>query len=207
MPTSFAPPIAFLGASTFFLLVILLHFLKPELDPSWRMLSEYAIGHHGWIMTLAFLSLSTSSLALAAAFFQHGLTTGSLIMGTASIGSVGSTVFITDPITTPWSLVTPTGRMHVYSAAMFILGFPIAVAAIAWNASSHFLLRSTPNLLTSFSLPVWIGVIVFVSTVTRYQAHKRAFGPAIPIGWPNRLMLGTYVLWLMAVSLALWEEF
>ena len=40
-----------------------------------------------------------------------------------------------------------------------------------------------------------------------FRTHKGAFGPEIPIGWPNRFMLGTYVMWLMAVSLALWQEF
>ena len=40
--------------SVFLILVTLLHFLKRELDPSWRMISEYEIGRHGWMMRLAF---------------------------------------------------------------------------------------------------------------------------------------------------------
>lgn len=38
---SFALAAAVLG------LLVALHFIKPEFDPSWRMVSEYAIGDHG----------------------------------------------------------------------------------------------------------------------------------------------------------------
>jgi Protein of unknown function (DUF998) len=41
-----------------------LHVLKPEMDPSWHMISEYALGRHGWIMRLAFISLAISCVAL-----------------------------------------------------------------------------------------------------------------------------------------------
>jgi hypothetical protein len=176
MPTSFALPIAFLGAGVFLFLVVLLHFLKPELDPAWRMLSEYAIGRHGWMMKLAFFCLSTSCLALTLVFLQRGLTMG-VLLAIASIGSLGSAAFITDPITRPWNLITRSGRLHVWSAAVFVLGFPIAVAAITWNAQKHLLLRSAPNLLNYFLLPVWIGVILFVCIVSVHQAHRYGFGP------------------------------
>jgi hypothetical protein len=36
-------------------IVVLLHFLKPEIDPSWRMLGEYEIGRYGWLMRVAFV--------------------------------------------------------------------------------------------------------------------------------------------------------
>jgi hypothetical protein len=39
------------------------HFLKPEFDPSWRMVSEYAIGRWGWVMQLAFFSLTIATLS------------------------------------------------------------------------------------------------------------------------------------------------
>ena len=60
------------GVLTFLVLLALLHFLKPELDPSWRMISEYEIGEYGWVMTLAFLALSVSYAALFAALLPRG---------------------------------------------------------------------------------------------------------------------------------------
>ena len=35
--------ISLMAVASFSVLLILLHFLKPELDPSWRMISEYEI--------------------------------------------------------------------------------------------------------------------------------------------------------------------
>ena len=29
-------------------LILILHFVEPEYDPSWRMISEYSLGRHGW---------------------------------------------------------------------------------------------------------------------------------------------------------------
>src|SRR5262245_58805908 len=53
--------VALAAVAVFPTLVAVLHAIEPEFDPSWRMLSEYAIGHHGWVMALAFLSLGIGS--------------------------------------------------------------------------------------------------------------------------------------------------
>ena len=38
---------AFAFTVTFVLLLAALHVIKPEIDPSWRFISEYALGDHG----------------------------------------------------------------------------------------------------------------------------------------------------------------
>jgi hypothetical protein len=35
--------------------MVLLHVLEPEFDPSWRMLSEYSLGQYGPLMRVIFL--------------------------------------------------------------------------------------------------------------------------------------------------------
>jgi hypothetical protein len=50
-----AARITFWAAALFLVLIAVLHILKPEYDPSWRMISEYAIGRFGWVMQLAFV--------------------------------------------------------------------------------------------------------------------------------------------------------
>ena len=39
--------ISIIFAVVFLVILILLHFLKRELDPAWRMISEYEIGRFG----------------------------------------------------------------------------------------------------------------------------------------------------------------
>jgi hypothetical protein len=50
-----------------FVLLLLagLHALSPEFDPSWRVVSEYANGHYGWVLSLMFACWAISSWALA----------------------------------------------------------------------------------------------------------------------------------------------
>ena len=69
---------SFAAAATFVILLAALHFIKPELDPSWRMVSEYAIGRHDWVMRLAFLSWALSCGALFLAIRSQIGTTGGL---------------------------------------------------------------------------------------------------------------------------------
>ena len=55
-----AARLALSGAVLFLVLLAALHIIKPELDPSWRFISEYAIDDYGWVMMVAFLSLALS---------------------------------------------------------------------------------------------------------------------------------------------------
>jgi hypothetical protein len=70
-----AAQVTLAAVAAFSILLVLVHVFKPEIDPSWRMISEYEIGHHDWIMQLAFVCWSASVF--------------------------GAAVFATDPITTP----------------------------------------------------------------------------------------------------------
>jgi hypothetical protein len=59
-----AASLSFTGTISFMVLLTALHLIKPELDPSWHFISEYAIGDYGWVMMLAFLSLAFSCVTL-----------------------------------------------------------------------------------------------------------------------------------------------
>ena len=61
-----AARVASAAAITYQALLVLLIFLRPDLDPSWHTLSEWAIGRHGWVMTSAFLISGASYGALLA---------------------------------------------------------------------------------------------------------------------------------------------
>ena len=46
-------------------LLLSLHVPSPESSPAWRMISEYANGQHGWVLSLMFVAYGASSLTLA----------------------------------------------------------------------------------------------------------------------------------------------
>jgi len=72
--TKISKPAAWLSiAATAACLLFLasLHLLSPEFAPAWRMVSEYAYGHYGWVLSLMFLAWGISAWALAAAIWSQ----------------------------------------------------------------------------------------------------------------------------------------
>src|SRR6266487_3723794 len=63
--------LAMVAAAATLLLLVGLHILSPEFDPSFRMVSEYALGHYGWVLSLMFLAWGISSWALALAIWSQ----------------------------------------------------------------------------------------------------------------------------------------
>ena len=129
---------AIIFATVFLIILFLLHFLKRELDPSWRMISEYEIGRFGWMMRLAFFCWGASVLAMLITIWPSLQP----ISGTISrwwfvlivIALVGAGIFKTNPITenTP----NPVNTIHTICGAIVILTFPIA-ATLAVGSLLH----------------------------------------------------------------------
>jgi Protein of unknown function (DUF998) len=78
-------------------LLAALHVLSPEFDPSWRVISEYALGRHGWVLSLMFLALGFSTWALAWAIRSQVTTkagkVGLALLLVAGLGEAMASVF------------------------------------------------------------------------------------------------------------------
>lgn len=113
------------AVATYQLLLVALIFIRPELDPSWHTISEWAIGRHGWIMVLAFLV------------------------------SFGNSAWV-----------------RARRALLWTAGLPLLALV---GSLVH---------LALFVVPLGEG----------------AYGPGVPIGWPPRLLLLSYMVWLITVA-------
>ena len=202
--TVLAAWIAFASAGTFVLLLLLLHFVKSELDPSWHFISEYEIGKHGWIMQVAFLALAIGNVALFVAIrnCMKGLLgrIGSFLFLVGTAGTVLGGIFITDPINTAPEAVTMSGNLHNLGGALGLAGFlgtlifsARLLRSAAWSSARRFVLMATAILILGF-------LVSFVSIVTIAAQHGGVFGPDTPVGWPNRLGILSGCVWLMMVS-------
>src|SRR5436853_397403 len=109
-------------------LVVALHFLEPEFDPSWRMLSEYSLGRYGVLMRVAFLAMGTAVIAVAVALGSAPWP-GTIGLVLVAIGPVGAAFIDTDPVTTPRAEVSKGSKVHAALGSLFILGFPAAATA------------------------------------------------------------------------------
>ena len=102
-----------------------LHVLSPEFDPSWRVVSEYALGRHGWVLSLMFLAWAISSWCLAFAIRSQVRTIGGqigLVFLVAAGGEAMASVF---------DLRQPAP--HNLAAAVGIPSLPIAAMLISVN--------------------------------------------------------------------------
>jgi hypothetical protein len=199
-----AARLSFASAALFLALLAALHFIKPEMDPSWRVISEYEIGDHGWIMRLAFLSLALSCVALVTAIRSQVRSVGGKIglafLLVSASGLTLAAVFATDPITASQDELTARGNLHALGAALGT-GFPIAATLIGLS-----LARRNPawspvrrSLLWAAGL-AWIGFLAFASSMVVMFPDDGTFGPDVSIGWPNRFMMLAYSVWLMVVA-------
>src|SRR5262245_49529813 len=135
--------------------------LKPELDPSWQPISEYALGSFGWLMTLAFLAWGFAALGAVVALRPHVHTrVGRVGLGFLVIGAAGpllAGIFPADPATTPPDAMTFTGVLHSLGAVLGD-GLPIGAALITWS-----LVRKNPawtpfrRSLVTATLLAWLG--------------------------------------------------
>src|SRR5262245_43532950 len=112
-----AARITFWAAALFLVLLAALHIIKPEYDPSWRMVSEYAIGRFGWAMQLAFFSLAIASVCAISTLWAQLRSTidfiGLLLLLVAATGMVIGGIFPSDPITTAPNALSASGKMHI----------------------------------------------------------------------------------------------
>jgi hypothetical protein len=195
--------LSFAAAATFLVLLAALHFIKPELDPSWRVISEYEIGRYGWIMVLAFLSLALSCVGLFVALRSQIQTIGGKIglafLLVAAAGLIIAAIFTTDPLTASHNELTTHGNLHGLGAALGT-GFPIAAALIGWSLARNRAWSSARRSLLWSAGLAWIGFLVFTLSMLVMFPDHGTFGPDVLIGWPNRFMMLAYSTWLMVVA-------
>lgn len=200
-----AARVSVVTAITFLILLVAMHAIKPELDPSWRMVSEYEIGRYGWVMQLAFLSLALSCVALVTALRSQVRTTGGRIglafLLLSAAGMTIAAVFTADPITASQDELTTHGNLHAVGAFLGIPGFPIAALLV-----SRGLLRNTAwspvrrTLLWTAALN-WVALAALVLTLAvLLPQNEGKLGPDVLIGWPNRLFVLAHVAWLTTAA-------
>jgi hypothetical protein len=192
------------GAATFVVLLAALHLLKPELDPSWHFISEYAIGRHGWMMVLAFGSLAFSYVMLTVALrSQLGTIWGHIGLALLLVSAAGlaiAGIFTTDPITASKDAVTSEGKFHNLGGTLGI-AMPVAAALISWRLARNQAWSSARRpLIWATALALLSFLVSFSSLSIMLSQHDGRFGPDVLVGWPNRLEVLAYSVWVMVVA-------
>jgi hypothetical protein len=189
------------------LLLASLRVLSPEFDPSYRLMSEYALGSYGWVLSLTFAAWGVSSWALAFAIRPHIRTRG---------GRVGLAFLIVAGLGQALAVVFDIRQdvMHNLAGALGIIGLPVAAMLISPSLGRNLeWSHARPHLLALANL-TWISVVLFVATfvlLTVTFIHVNGGLPAqappkLPhgviglVGWANRLLVIVYCGWVAAVA-------
>jgi hypothetical protein len=202
--SQFAARVSFATSAAFIALLGVLHVLKPEIDPSWRFISEYELGDYGWLMRLAFILLAISSVSLAVAITSQIRTVGGylglVLLMISAVGMALAGIFVTDPIASAGAARSSAGRLHELGAMLDLI--PFAGLLINWSlARNQAWSWARPILNWTAWLPL-IGTVVFVASMAIMLSRSGGrLGPDVPVGWPNRIMILFHCAWLMSVAL------
>lgn len=187
------------------LLLALLHVVSPEFDPSWRVVSEYANGDYGWVLSLMFVTWALSSWATAVAIRPEVTTsTGKIGFWLLIVAGVGESIAAAFDINHPLHGMAGLLGVPTMAAAALLISRNITCAGSYEKAGK--LLRLTSNM-------IWVSLLLFVVTmvvliVSRHYATSQ-FGTllnrlphrAIALnGWANRLYVVSCSIWSMSVA-------
>jgi Protein of unknown function (DUF998) len=188
-----AARLSFAAAATSLVLLAVLHVISPELDPSWRMVSEYALGDYGWVLALMFLSMAVSCVALFFAIKSQVWTIGGKIglgfLLAAAVGLAMGAMF-------DWK-----HNLHGLAALIGVPSLPIAAMLISVSLVRSQAWSSARPLFLWTANFTWMSLVLLFATVFIGLSQSGGqFGPDVPVGWPNRLWMLANGGWLMAVA-------
>jgi len=203
-----AARLAMLATIVTILLLSSLHLLSPEFSPSWRMISEYAVGRHAWVLSLTFLSWGISSWALVIAIRSQVHTRagklGLWLLLMACVGEAMASVFdITHPIG------------HGIAGLLGVIGFPIAALLLSPALGRNNTWHTARTALLWIANLSWISVVLLIVTLAIMtmpmaringghlpQHAPKSLPPGVLAldGWADRLIVLTNCAWVLLAA-------
>jgi hypothetical protein len=178
-----------------------LHILRPDLDPSRQMISEYAIGRFGWLMTVCFALFAAASGSLFVALMGNTSTLvgriGLIFLLVAATGLGMGAAFQTDPISTAPDAMTFSGRMHAMSFMIGVPGVLFATLLLSLALRTYETWVGLP--LLSLTAIIWLSLAVMAVAIVVTMKHLGVDVSSI-VGWTNRLFMAAYALWVIVVA-------
>jgi hypothetical protein len=195
--------LAILATGATLLLLASLHVLSPEFSPSWRVISEYALGHYAWVLSLMFLCWGIGSWALAVAIWSEIHTnSGRLGLWFLIIAGVG------EAMASIFDVKHPIG--HGVAGLLGVIGFPIAALLLSVALGRNETWSTARRPLLWIANLSWISVVLLIAALaTMTMQMARINGGHLPQHAPKSLPAGVFALdgWadrLIVVSNCAW---
>jgi Protein of unknown function (DUF998) len=183
-----------------------LHALSPEFDPSWRVVSEYADGRYGSVLSLMFLFWAVSSWALAFGLRPYvSSVAGRIGVGLLIVAGAGTAMAAFFDINQP---------LHGLAGLLGIGVLPIAALLLSYAVPRERTAAPNTGVLVWAAHATWITVVMLVAgLITLFVTYVHS-GGAIPpdgrplplgtvlphgtialVGYANRLLIAAYCFW------------
>jgi bacteriorhodopsin len=185
--------IALVAVAYFAVIVVVLHFLRPDLNPIRRPTSEYAVGPYGFLMTSAFFSMSLGSFALVIGLYRgvsqrarSGI--GLVLLGIWAVGVLIAMSFPIDPEGAPQTL---SGTIHRINGPLAFLSLTAGTILVSRRFRQDGLWRPIHRsavILSLVMLAAFIANFVNIATASGFA------------GLCQRIFLVAFVTWFVLTA-------
>jgi uncharacterized membrane protein YozB (DUF420 family) len=185
--------VAVAGIAYFGAIIVVLHFLRPDLNPLSRPTSEYAVGQYGFLMTSAFFSVSLATFALVTGLYR-GVSRaarsriGLGLLGVWGVGVLIAMIFPIDPEGAPQTI---SGTIHRINGPLSFLSLTAGAILVSRRFKHDETWRPFHRSALVLSL---IMLTVFVATVVN-NATGSGFA-----GLCQRIYLVALVTWFLLTA-------
>jgi hypothetical protein len=180
-------------------LLLALHILEPEFDPTWRFISEYALGRFGFLMNACFLLYSVAVICTLLSIRSQIKTVagyaGLIILIISSLGIALAGIFNTDPITTEASNISFSGTMHYTGASVDFAPIGFLLFAFALGRNRTWRPVRTSLLITS-AISILLTILFMASMPVDYK-----FNSEIQTGLIGRFLFISYLPSILAIGI------
>jgi hypothetical protein len=196
MVRNIAAKLAVASMGLFLLILLSLHLLEPEFDPTWRFISEYALGKYGWLMNLDFFLAALGSLSFMIAAWEETKSAtgriGQVLLGISALGMAIAAMFTTDPITMPAGEMTESGRMHALGGQLNLT--PLAVLFLTLSIHKH---KGWKQVRLPMHITAILTLLIMLAFAVSVGAARGEFGPGVYAGLWGRLLMVGFGLWIL----------
>jgi len=191
--------------------LLVLHFVSPEFKPSWRMISEYALGKYKWLVTLLFVFWALASMLLSIILWSEVESVW------AKIGT--SLVFISGVGALMGGLFDVKHKLHGLAFLLGIPTLPIGSLLVCYHLLSFDKWQAYKTEILFSTHSVWISMLLMAVSLgilmSGYKKTGLPMGPNIEPpkelpkgvigvnGYFNRILVFCYLFWLITIAIVI----
>ncbi|HEY0630037.1 MAG TPA: DUF998 domain-containing protein [Sphingomicrobium sp.] len=185
-------------------LLFALHVLRPDLEPTSSVISQYALGDYGGILLMWFLTLAVGSAALLLALVRRVETIPAKIglgfLAIATVGLIMGGVFPMDPVGTPPEQASQSGNLHNAAGMFGITGLVLATLFLGLSLRKRAPWTPVRGWLTALTHFIWIGDVAMIAAMASMFSQPQPAEAANFMGVGNRVLMIAFSGWLIAVA-------